>query len=128
MEWVQKCFDCTAAFVFRDLRRDIETDVSVRNGQLVAGATMRFEVESVQGGQLESFRVKRLGPPLAEAVDFSHDGSLILCHTEQWKTIQARPRLNNEGECCFRLLVDGSTEDLLPWQYRKKMLEDLFRF
>src|SRR5579862_7738712 len=100
MDWVKSCFECSTAMCFRDLRRDIEEDVKVRNAQIV-GAQMRFELQTVKSAELDTFRVVRFAPQAQQAVDFSHDGSFILCHAQSWETIKAKPRLNGEGEWLF---------------------------
>ena len=132
-DWVKRRNDCSPFEMFIRLRKGAEEDVKARNSLLKDGASVRFKVVADNG----TFGVSReaVGQPdattgpapekrISDWIDFSWDESGITVKDQKGKTVQAATvTLTDDGECKLKL-SDGTV--LSCWQFRKRILEDLF--
>ncbi len=118
--WVKLRHACSPLEMFIRLRHGAEEDVKARNELRKEGDQFLFKVVSDNG----TFAVSRESNRGAAWVDFTHTESGITVKDPTGKTIQETTlTLTDEGECKLRL---PNGEELTCWQFRKRILEDLF--
>jgi len=104
-----------------ELRRGVEPDVVARNKILTQNDQMRFEVKD--GRDLDSFTVMRHSQRSDSVYFYAQDNAItVLKGMEPF--LQGSITLNDAGEC--RLKVKDV--ELEFWQFRRRALEELFRF
>ncbi|HUY12754.1 MAG TPA: hypothetical protein VMX16_03855 [Terriglobia bacterium] len=125
--WVKLRHDCSPFVIFTKLRLGAEEDVKTRNELKKPEEKVSFKL--VANG--DRFAVLREGTSGAYAsVVFKCTESEISAHPEAGQShqrasadpLRATLTLTNEGDC--KLKTDK--EELTCWQFRKKVLEDLF--
>lgn len=132
--WVKLRAECSAFQMFIRLRKGVEEDVKVRNEQLGEKSRIVFKVIADNGtfgvcrdikGTLPS-PTRRPVPALglSDWLDFSWDQSGIYVKDKDGKSISdSALTLTDELECKLKLKTG---EELSEWQFRKRVLEDLF--
>jgi len=126
--WVKLRHDCSAFEMFTRLRTGVEDDVSTRNGLKKPGEEVNFRVDANDS----SFTVRREGPlGVCASVKFAWTPKEISVkpYSETSRAIYTADSLSvtltltDEGECKLKL---PQGEELTCWQFRKRVLEDLF--
>jgi len=126
--WVQLRHDCSAFEMFTKLRTGVEEDVNIRNGLRKLGEQVAFRVDANDS----SFTVRREGPlGVCASVKFAWTPKEISVRpysktslaTYTADSLSVILTLTDEGECKLRL---PKGEELTCWQFRKRVLEDLF--
>jgi hypothetical protein len=120
MDWVTLRHECSPLEVFIKLKEGAEQDVEVRNKLKKADADFAFKVRPQNG---KSFSVLCEGSVYG-FVTFSWSPVGIKVTDESDKVIQeATLTLTDNGKCKLKL---QNGEELECWQFRKRVLEDLF--
>jgi hypothetical protein len=120
VDWVTKRSQCSPVQVFETLRAQIEKDVEIRNGLRPTPCGYKF----LFIGSQVTFTVIRDGNQTPRSVKFDLTiEDVISARDEQTQhKTEATLTLNDEGECRLKVGI----EQLECWQFRRRMLEDLF--
>lgn len=132
--WVKLRSECSAFQMFMRLRKGTEEDVKVRNEQLGESSKIIFKVVPDNGTFGVCREIKGLLPSptrrplpvlgISDWIDFSWDQSGIHVKDKDGKSLaDSTLTLTDELECKLKLKTG---EELSEWQFRKRVLEDLF--
>jgi hypothetical protein len=117
-DWVTRRSSCSLPSVFKELRAEVEQDVSTRNGLRPNYAPYEFSVADQDG----SFSVYLKSKELQMSVTFVLGEHAIQVRDDKGIPIfDVTLSFNELGEC--RLKVDGAEREY--WQVRRMALEDL---
>lgn len=119
-DWVTARNNCTAVSEFKNLASSINSDIKTRIDQ---DETMKQKIEFIPNGE-NKFAVRRNG---SHEIMFEQSGEAInIVRINQNGTerdlLTVTVSMNEQGGC---VLKEGDKE-LLPWQVRRKALEDTF--
>ena len=90
-----------------------------RNGMRGSATHYAFRVSS----QGQVFFVWREGDRISSSVKFEwNDAGITVRNNENAVMLQARPVVNDDGECRLKL----KDQELTFWQFRRRALDDLF--
>jgi hypothetical protein len=119
-DWVTAIASCSVGSAFVRLRTQVEQDVKTRQELRPQAAHYGFRF---QENNDYNFCVLVEGNKIHKSVCFDLQKSEDQIQVNRGsEIIKAKMTVNHDGEC--RFLVDG--EELEFWQFRKRMLEDLF--
>jgi hypothetical protein len=118
--WVQARAECSLPQVFKQLQIGVQSDVEQLKRTLPANSNVRLSVE-VRAGRFSVVRTENGSIP--DTVDFALVRDAITVTNDDGETLaSATLTLDDSGRCRLRV---GSAE-LEQWQFRRKMLEELF--
>lgn len=119
--WVKLRSECSPLEMFLKLKEGTKEDAEARNSLNAPDSTVSFKIVLLNG---KAFSVIRQGSEVYGVVSFYWDKSGIEVRDREDKaTVKATLTLTDEAECKFKM-PDGT--ELSLWQFRKRMLEDLF--
>ena len=125
LDWVKARNECSAAQMFEGLKREIGSDIAIRNSQLPPGSPFTFTLEIFNG----SFSVIRKAAGDSPSVIFSRKGEEITAKNSNSGELifVATVTLNDLGECKFKLKESGKAEysEKYSWQVRRLALQEL---
>lgn len=124
IDWVTARANCSLFEVFHQLRKSVEDDVAARVKLLGEGVVnMTFKMR--EDGDPKNFGVLRFSHDGPDSVDFQCSESAILVKDSSGKVkIEARLTLNDEGQCRLKI----QNKEIESWQFRRRALEDFFKF
>lgn len=120
-DWVKLRHECSPAAMYLKLKDGANKDVEARMECLDPGSNQAFRLDSQKG----FFNVMRRGPGgSATWVQFVLTENSIVVEDSSGKVLlRAHLTLTDKAECKLRL---ENGEELSPWQFRKRALEELF--
>ncbi len=130
--WVENRRKCVPTLAFEALRKQVEADVEELKKLEGAGRVLRFPFDFHKGTSTR-FSVEAFANGETRSVHFSLDGSFIKADVHSGRefapdriaSYSGEFVLGNSGE--VRVAVNHSQKRLKPWQFRRKVLEDVFR-